>query len=535
MIRDRILGVYRGRTWLLLGLLTLGCGGRDALEYEAELGAGGIAGQGGQEVGGTVARGGASARGGFTSVGGAITRGGSTPIGGFTSIGGWSSKGGSTARGGFTSVGGAITRGGSTARGGFTSVGGAITRGGSTARGGFTSVGGAITRGGSTARGGFTSVGGAITRGGSTAMGGSVARGGACSVMAFEQPTRMTYVGAPVSPLLSDLNLDGRLDLVAVEAAEVARVNVHLGRGNGTFSAATSFTTPAWASFAVAGDLNRDGLPDLVVTASNGDSVVVALGKGGSTFTPTYTFTVGTKPYTPSLGDIDGDGILDLVLTSQSVSAVAEVRFGTGTGQFGKSWSYSLQGGSVYSSVLADLNRDGMLDLVTANMNSGTLDILAGTAKGVFAHWQTLSISPSTPVYVAAADVNSDGALDLVTANWGTRTMNVFLNDGKGTFGISTQYVVGSEPRSLAIGDFDGDLDADIAIADAAFGAENVVLYLGDGKGSFQRGLETSVTGAFFVTSGDIDGNGRLDLAVGTVSRDSSGSGAIQLLLNRCK
>src|SRR5262249_29827845 len=139
-------------------------------------------------------------------------------------------------------------------------------------------------------------------------------------------------------------------------------------------------------------------------------------------------------------------------------------------------------GNGLQSVVVADLNGDGKQDIVTANFawnrigHAGSVliesdvRVLLGKGDGTF---QAVHVydTGGYPLAVVAADVNGDGILDLVVANGGGifshgNTVGVLLGKGDGTFQAAQTYTVGSDPFALAVGDFNGDGHPDLAVAD---------------------------------------------------------------------
>ena len=128
------------------------------------------------------------------------------------------------------------------------------------------------------------------------------------------------------------------------------------------------------------------------------------------------------------------------------------------------------------------------------------------------------------PDYIAAADLNGDGNVDLVVANFGTpshkgTTIAVLLSKGDGTFQKAVPYPSGgAEPVAIAVGDFNGDGKPDLAVSNrcAPFdcNAQSLGILINNGDGTFPAGSTYPVSGAF-VATGDFNGDGKLDLAVG--------------------
>src|SRR5216683_791054 len=117
------------------------------------------------------------------------------------------------------------------------------------------------------------------------------------------------------------------------------------------------------------------------------------------------------------------------------------------------------------------------------------------------------------PNSVATGDFNGDGKLDLVVANVFSGTVSIFLGDGKGNFTLASSPATGANPSSVAVGDFNGDGKLDLAVADLSSGT--VTILLGDGTGNFIPGPSPAAGGySVSVVTGDFNGDGNLDLAV---------------------
>ena len=90
----------------------------------------------------------------------------------------------------------------------------------------------------------------------------------------------------------------------------------------------------------------------------------------------------------------------------------------------------------------------------------------------------------NTPKSVAVGDFDGDGKADLVVANGDSNTVSVLLGNGSGGFGARTVYGVGSSPKSVAVGDLNGDGKADLVVANS--GSSLLSVLMGNGNGSFK-------------------------------------------------
>jgi hypothetical protein len=238
-------------------------------------------------------------------------------------------------------------------------------------------------------------------------------------------------------------------------------------------------------------DLNRDGKLDLVLANGRNGVVVLLLGDGRGGFTPApgSPLSVASPLHLLAVGDLDGDQRLDLAATSHDSHDVF-VWKGDGTGRFAAAPGSpfpALSGGKPHNHGLAlgDVDRDGDLDVVTADDVAHVVAVLLNDGKGRFAP------SPRSPFAVgrepyplALGDLNSDGRLDVVTPNVGGAGLSVLLGDGRGAFEptASGPISVTARPYFVTLGDLNGDgaLDALVTHDDVSL----VTAVLGDGKGS---------------------------------------------------
>jgi uncharacterized repeat protein (TIGR01451 family) len=140
---------------------------------------------------------------------------------------------------------------------------------------------------------------------------------------------------------------------------------------------------------------------------------------------------------------------------------------------------------------------------ITNTGTCGTLSFAAATNFGV----------GSSPRLVAAGDFNGDGKQDLAVPNLNSNNVSILLGDGTGIFGAATNFAVGSQPPAVAVGDFNGDGKQDLTTAN--FGSANVSVLLGDGAGSFGAATNFAVgTSPISVALGDFNGDGKQDIAV---------------------
>ena len=226
---------------------------------------------------------------------------------------------------------------------------------------------------------------------------------------------------------------------------------------------------------------------------------------------------VGAGPVGLLAADLDRDGAVDIVTADQGADGIT-VLLGDGDGGFAVTPGY-LTGGRASAVAAADLNRDGALDLVVANERDDTLTVLLGDGGGAFSIEGDLATTKK-PTWVGVGDLDSDGHDDIVSVGWVWGDAVVHLGLGDGTFAAGVSYSVGSKPGGGVLADLDGDGDLDLVTADYQGG--DVKVMLGDGLGGFESVAPFAAgSGPRAVLVHDLDRNGTPDIVVSNQGGDS--------------
>lgn len=302
---------------------------------------------------------------------------------------------------------------------------------------------------------------------------------------------------------LSDITGDGELDIVGATAFD--RLVVLAGAGDGTFAApvTTPLTTTATAPPLIA-DYDSDGKADVVRLQDGNNWFEVWLSNDDGTFTSAGTVTTGTTGLAAT-GDFDGDGKGDLVRVAANR---VYLRRGGGDGTFVVPVETAVPPGTslfTLTLVTGDFNNDGRDDI------AGDAFVLLGQTSGVFTRLMTSTFPVMAPAL--AADLNGDGELDMIRVenkNTAQGLLYVQLGNGDGTFGFGRSLHVYTQDAfgpGVAAADVDGDGNLDVILG--------TVVLLGDGAGWFDgyARFRTHAIGRLAV--GDVDGNGSPDLVIG--------------------
>lgn len=275
-----------------------------------------------------------------------------------------------------------------------------------------------------------------------------------------------TYTAA-----LADLNGDGTLDLV-VSNDRPDRKLVYLSDAQGHFRAAGAFGQPEWSTrYVTVADLNGDKRPDVIVanrggTLTNPRPSFVCMNDGAGNFPqctplPTQSATIIVA------ADLDADGHTDLVVPHRD-NGQSVILWNDGAGRFTVApQPIGAAVVSVRAAAAADIDGDGMDDLVIGDLNAKSVLLFRNLGRRQFAAAVEISTGTLEAGAIAIADLNKDGTRDIVVgaaegqgtiffnASRGSRTSfeSIRWNDGKGTV------------YGVAIGDLDGDSWPDLAVA----------------------------------------------------------------------
>lgn len=289
--------------------------------------------------------------------------------------------------------------------------------------------------------------------------------------------------------------------------------------------------SPRWITVA---DLNHDSHPDLLIADAPQDSdgfITVLLGDGHGAFHPAPGSPVpaGHLPNDIAVADMNGDGHPDLVIANHQ-SPYVRILLGDGTGRFRLAPGSPVDVHSFphpHAVVAADFNSDGHPDVATDSWSNNQIELLLGDGSGRLLTPGTFFPTGRRPYErLRSADFNHDGHPDIVTTNLDDGTVSILLGDGRGHFADAngSPFPAGAKPWEVALADINGDGNTDLIVIpyqrDIAGPSQNIVtVLLGDGHGAFhpRPGPPLDLRacrGPNSVAAGDLTGSGRLTFAV---------------------
>ncbi len=249
-----------------------------------------------------------------------------------------------------------------------------------------------------------------------------------------------------------DFNGDGKADLAILDPA-FQTLTIWLGDGRGGYTVPASSPIGVGSGVnllncLVVADFNSDGIPDIAVGSPQNVFLLLGDGAGGFIAATGSPYSVGNTAVTMAVGDFNGDGRPDIavadstsvaLLLGNSGGGLAQAAnlssvFAYGTLLCGSLGTCSLTPGGATALAAADLNSDGMSDLLLAN--NGKMTILTGDGAGGFVLAGLASVD-NYVTSIAVGDFNGDGIPDVAAAGYDTSSVQVFMGNGAGGLSAS--------------------------------------------------------------------------------------------------
>jgi len=342
---------------------------------------------------------------------------------------------------------------------------------------------------------------------------------------------------------VGDLDGDGIQDIVTVSPGVAAVAIVH-GAPGGTFSAPTLVTLSTPGRSIALGDVDRNGTLDIVVSDVSGSGIEIFYNEGGDIY-QRARFNAGAGITRLALADVDSDHRLDVIGLSASDSTLVFLT------QIPDGNDFTRQGFTVPSAssmTVADMNGDGTADVVVATGAGFTVFYLGASAVQDVAD---IPVSGGL-IAVAAADFDGDGVMDVVgTQLPAANAAKAILVPGMSArpffaappSGGYSSWAIGSAPWDVAAADLDGDGIPDLAVTDAAGsfsglpnGAVRILsggFVLNHGQKKFQFATPGTVVTLFpdteRVVLADVNGDSLLDIVTANEGAVPPGDTAVDV------
>ena len=323
---------------------------------------------------------------------------------------------------------------------------------------------------------------------------------------------------------VADLDGDGYQDLLATEELDSKIVwykNTSIG-GLGNFGEQQLIAANLeYTRYVTAADIDNDGDMDVLATSASNDLVVWYENVDGlGNFGPQQIISSNLDlPKMVITGDVDGDGDLDTLAASRLDNTLSWYENIDGLGNFGPQQIITNSALNVASIFFADINGDGIKDVICDSSNNGigNPSWFENDGLGNFGSLQEITTDTSGSNYVIADDVDGDGDMDILNIEFGGEIIAWYENtDGQGTF--SSKQIIMDEvlaPRQIVMADLDNDGDKDIIYnSNEVVDPDYLAWRANDGLGNFgiEQVITTNVVAARGIFVADIDNDGDIDV-----------------------
>jgi hypothetical protein len=336
-------------------------------------------------------------------------------------------------------------------------------------------------------------------------------------------PTVLSQAEYPLVENAGDVDGDGTDDLI-VSQLESGSALLYLGGPTG-LGAALSIQFDGATSSVLFVDVNGDGDKDVAATLIDDSAIAVRLASAPLTFGPLRLYNVGEAPRWITSGVFGGEPHLDLMCTNiRDVS----ILHGIGNGLFRGAPGFKIGDEPQFVRVV-DMDLDGFVDAVSIDQFQNEVVFMRGNGDGTFVNEGKIPLTPTaieTAGYLLIRDFDRDGRPDVATTVHSAGRVQLMPNAGTLPFDApqpKDSTPVGNDPLGLDSGDLDGDGELDIVVANS--GDDSIQVLIGHGDFTFQPLTPVPVPfRPLVVLLGDWDQNGTLDATAITGNPDGSQS-----------
>jgi len=277
--------------------------------------------------------------------------------------------------------------------------------------------------------------------------------------------TKYLPASGPIySVAAADLEGDGQVDLAASSGTSPGWFDVHTNVNNGGVGQLSRYAVGENPRSAAAVDVNMDGKVDLICANSGngaGNTLSILTNHVAGVFAVASSPILYNAPYCIAAADFNNDGYPDLAIANYGLTIMTN----DGHGNFAFTFPLSYFVGQGAKSVAtADVNGDGLIDVVTAGLVTNSVWILTNAGNAKFSLRSVTQVG-NYPSSIAPAYLDQDQRIDLAVANYSDKTVSILTNDGSGAFALATIIAVEGPPSCLIASDLNGDGKADLATA----------------------------------------------------------------------
>ena len=280
-----------------------------------------------------------------------------------------------------------------------------------------------------------------------------------------------------------------------------------------------------------AADFDEDGRLDVIAefASKKPKAPMLLTGSASGLFTSRGTITTNGALPSCTIADIDGDAHQDILSCASGANPLCRVLYGDGNAQFFPQPASTEKdiGTDVFGAGAADFDGDGFMDLVGISREDNRSRVLF--RSDIRANSLAMDLpAGSKPAALTIADLNNDGKADIVVVNEGSRDISVYTNAGNRQFNANAPIKLPQPttapgpafgPPALDLGDIDGDGRIDLAVSSA--GSSTVSLFLNTGGGLGAAGYFATGTEPRGVALGNLNGDGTLDFVTANRSANT--------------